>query len=349
MILPWTNRRRTIGLDIGRDTIKVAQVVPGDKSLRLDGVALIRRTSQSSILGADEVEMLARVMERRGMMANQAVLIAPTNALVSASINLPTADADASRDKIVEMELSRMQGLAVGGFEYAWWDLPPSSGAGRQVQAHAIALPHDAMMPTIQSLGTLGIETRRTVPTSLALMATARHIPVDASRISAILDLGSQRTHLCLMYADRVVHERALVDFNLAAIHGELAESLQLDSVTTHQALAHYGLSDVPEGNVATQTTSVLSSAIEPLAEEIGMSFAYVSHMYPHADLGRLLLVGGGANMRGLGHRLNAILELDVTVLTPGQVLESSAFGMESADPSLTAAVGAAMLGEQGI
>jgi Tfp pilus assembly PilM family ATPase len=342
------NRHAVIGLDIGRASVKAVQVTLHDKGPRLDGCVQLKRSSGGHALEPSEAEMLLRVMERRGMTASQVVLVAPTDALVGGSMNVPPADTGVSREKILEMELSRTHSLSPGSFEMAWWDLPAPSSGSRIGQAHAVGLPHAAVEATLDVVAEYGLEIVRTVPGSLALLAAAIHHPVDPRCIAAAIDIGSRRGHLVLMTAGRVVHERALPDFDLKRIRDDASEILGINADLATHALARFGTSEQPDCMVASQTSSLVGEAVHPLAEEIGMSFAYVSHLYPEAELGQLLLTGGGANIAGLDQALATSLELDVHAVTPVSMLHGSTFGQESKDPALCMAMGAALCAEVG-
>ena len=335
-----------IGLDIGRSSVKAVQVGLHDKGPRLDGCVCVERGSHGHAMTLDETQNLLRAMERRGLTAPHIVLVAPTDALVGGTMNVPPAESDAAREKIVEMELSRTYKLSPGTFEMAWWDLPTPASGSRIGQAHALGLPHSAVETTLAVLSELGLGVVRTVPGSLALLASAQRHPIDPRCIAAVLDLGSTRGHLSLMYAGRVVHERPLPDFNLDQLNHATCETLGVQREAASYALSHYGLSENPEGMVACQTATLLHDAVEPLAEEIGMSFAYVSHLYPEAELGHLLLAGGGANLVGLCPALSGILELQTAVITPKTLLAGDHFSQAFEDPALTAALGAALCGE---
>lgn len=345
MIKRLSLKPSVIGLDVGRIAIKAVQVGLRDSSPRLEGALNLPRTAHGAALTPGEAQQLHRVLERRGMTASRLVLVAPSDALVGCALNLPPAKEADACDRIVEMELTRTQQLPPDSFEFAWWALPPSKAGSKAAQAHAVALPHSAVMPTISTLCELGLNTLRTVPASLAVLATAQRKPIDARRVSAVLDLGSHRSHLTLMHAGKVVHERTLPDFDIEAIRQQLSESLHIQAPPAREALGLYGLRDEPEGSVACETTAVLDDAMGPLTEEIGLSFAYVSHMYPEAELGPLLLVGGGANMPGLVARIGNMLELETMTITPDDVLAGDCFGSDSADPALAAALGAAFQG----
>lgn len=345
MIKRFMNKPSIVGLDIGRVSIKAVQVSAGESGPRLDGALCLRRTGYGNALDEAEARGLTAALDRRGITASRAVVVAPTDALVGGSVSVPPANGDVPRDKIVESELSRTHSLAPGTFEYAWWDLPPASGGSSIAQAHAIALPHAAVASTLCALTRLGLETVRTVPASLALLAAAQRRPIDPRRITAVLDLGATRAHLTLMHAGRVVHERPLPDFNLQALQKQVCESLSVDQASARWALGHYGLRDEPDGNVACETTAVLKGAMGTLAEEVGMSFAYVSHLYPEAELGPLLLAGGGANLPGLTSHIAQALELEVVAISPDSILNTHTFSSDSADTALAAALGAALIG----
>lgn len=335
-----------IGLDIGRTSVKAVQVGLHEKGPRLDGCVAVQRSSAGHALNFDEAQRLLRAMERRGMTASRVVLVAPTDALVGGSMTVPPADKGVPREKIVEMELSRTHKLSPGSFEMAWWDLPTPASGSRIGQAHAVGLPHAAVQASLEVLAELGLSVVRTVPGSLALLASAQRHPIDPRCIAAVIDLGSQRGHLALMMAGRVVHERALPDFNMKQMSEKACEALGVEPKIALHALSRFGLADHAEGMVACETTSILGEAVEPLAEEIGMSFAYVSHLYPEAELGQLLLSGGGANLAGLDQALANQLELDTHVITPDSLLQGEVFGTENKDPALCMAMGAALCAE---
>lgn len=335
-----------IGLDIGRESIKAVQVSVNGKAPGLDGAVLINRAGTGHALGIDEAQRLIRAMERRGMTASQAVLIAPVDALVGGSLNVPPADSDNARAKMIEVELSRTHKLSPGSFEMAWWDLPTPASGARIGQVHALGLPHGAVQPSLEVMSETGLGVIRTLPGSLALLAAAQRHPIDPRCVSAVLDLGSTRGHLSLMVAGRVVHERPLPDFNTGQLCQQACETFGVEPPVAQHALSRFGIDNSPEGLVASQTAALLSDAVDPLIEEVSMSFAYVSHLYPEAELGQLLLAGGGANLAGLSDTLSEALELQTAVITPNTLLPGQRFGTECDDPALAAAVGAALCGE---
>lgn len=348
MMVALSHRHRVIGLDIGRTSVKAVQITLHDKGPRLDGCVRVKRTSAGHSLELGEAELLLRAMERRGMTASQVVLVAPTDALVGGSTNVPPADKGVSREKIIATELSRTNKLSPGSFEMAWWELPTASNGSRIAQAHAVALPHAAVQPTLEVVAELGLEVVCTVPGSLALLAAAQRRPVDPRCIAAAIDLGSRRGHLVLMSGGRVVHERALPEFDMKRLCDEASDVLGVETAVAAHALSRFGLCEQAEGLVASGTSSLVGEAVRPLAEEIGMSFAYVSHLYPQAELGQLLLTGGGANIAGLDRALSSNLELEVHAVTPMSLLHGSTFGEESEDPALCMAMGAALCAEVG-
>lgn len=339
------NNPSYLGLDIGRSSIKAAQVSLGEKGPALEGLLRLERTSRGGALSAGEAGRLVRALDRQGMRACRLVLVAPTDALVSGSLNLPPASKDVPRDRIVEGEVSRVNRLSPGTFEFAWWDLPPKQGGGHAGQAHAVALPHAAVRPTLDTLCALGLDAVRTLSGSLAMLSAARRLPVDPRRISAVLDLGSKRAHLVLMYAGRVVHERELPDFDMSSLRAEAVAALGVDERVAGRALARYGLHDEPTGTVACQMSAILAEAVHTLVDEVSISFAYVSHIYPEAELGPLLLVGGGANLPGVCEAIGEELELETQVMRPASLVKCDYFACVQADASMTVALGAAIAG----
>jgi len=332
-----------IGLDIGRSAIKAVQVTSSGKGPRLDGTLCIRRAEAGDALSEGEAGRVARVMRRRGLDATRVALVARSDALISTSINLPATQGGTSRDAIVKMELSRAHRLVPGAFEYAWWDLPASASGGKVAQAHAVALPHAKVSATLSSIDRIGLEVVRTVPASVALQAPAQRRPIDPRRIVAVMDLGAHAAHLVLLHAGRVVHERTLPEFNSTAIQKRLQEEIGASARLTAAALGRFGISEQPEGVICGEMTTLLYEAAIELSEQIGMSFAFISHLYPQAELGPLLMVGGAANVPGLAPTLSQELELEASVITPMDLCANPHAMSEACDPTLTVALGAAL------
>ena len=335
--------RSLIGLDIGMLSIKAVQVTLHAKGPRLDGMLSLKRRVAGGTLQADEAERLIRMLQRRGLDSSSVALLARSDALISAAIAVPPANSDIERDPIVKMELSRANRLAPDTFEYAWWDLPSSPSGSQIAQAHAVALPHTAVSGTLDVLDGLGLEVVRTVPVSLAMLTAAQRRPIDPRRIVAVMDLGAKAAHLVLMHAGKVVHTRTLPEFNSMAIRERMQTQLGTSASLAVSALRHYGLSEQPEGLVASELTAILADALRELSEQIGMSFAYISHLYPQAELGPLLILGGGAGIPGLTQALSRELELETAVLTPSELCADPHALAEASDPALVAALGAAL------
>ncbi|MGB0768392.1 MAG: hypothetical protein ACPGYV_11870, partial [Phycisphaeraceae bacterium] len=251
-----------IGLDIGRSAIKAVQLRPSDKGPAVEGRLLIERSSGGANPTPAEAERLSRAMDRRGMSATRVVMVAPSDALVAASVDVPPMDSKVPRDKIVEMELCRTQRLTPGTFELAWWDLPKSASGATITQAHALALPHNAIEETLEILAGIDLNVIRTVSGSMAHSALAQRHPIDPRCISAVLDLGTTQGHLSLMYAGRVVHERGLPDFNPLDVRRQFASTLGIDEPTAKRAIGRYGISDEPSGSVACVSASLLGEAL---------------------------------------------------------------------------------------
>jgi len=278
------------------------------------------------------------------MNARSVVLVASSDHVVSETIAVPPPEASVSRDQIIRNELSRAHRLPTGGFEFASCDLPPGISGPRVAQAHAVALPHAAVQPILEGLDGTGLEILSTVSASQAMLCAAQRFPIDPRRISAVLDIGSDRAYLATMYSGRVVHERKLPDYSLAAIRRELAAHLDVNESAAGYAMGYFGFRDEPIGEAASATSLQIASALEGLIEEISMSFAFVSHIYTEAELGPLLLTGGGANLTGLASMISRAIDLSTHVISPATLLQSDCFGTESSDPALTIAVGAALV-----
>lgn len=346
MIRRYTKRKSILGIDIGQTAIKAVQVAQAGDDILIEGaVKIARPDKRSECLTLDEAMELRDTLERRAMHATHTILVAPSGGLVGSALDVPKAKDAVTRQRLVQSELGRAHRLQPGTFEFAWWDLPANASGVGLGQVHAVALPHQCVMPTIDALTSISRDTTRTIPQSLACLRVAQHSKVDPLQISAVLDIGSNSAHLTLYYANTAVHERRLPDFDLKKMQHAFAGSVRTQMATPADAMSYFGIRDETEGPLASATASLLENAAGELAQEIALSFAYISHRYPQAELGPMFLVGGGANVPGLVGRLGADLELQALCIAPDSLGRIDCFGAEAGDSAMTTAFAAALWG----
>jgi len=342
------HRPGLIGLDIGRRWVKAAQLSGKGAGRGAHALAVFDRRQPDAPVSENEAAYVVEVLRRRGFIGKRVVLAAPPSALVSSLLDLPPAKAGVPRERIIRAELSRVHKLPADGFSCCWSDLPSSANGGGGAQALCWGLRYTSAEPMLSSLTTAGLEVAGVEPASLALHRACRSMVPNDAQISAIADLGATSARLVLLYQGRVVHERALSEWGGGALVWALSEKLEAPDALAQRAMCRFGMAGAEHGGLlASETTGTLAGMLEEMVEQVSLSFSFVSHQYPEAELGPLLLTGGGSGMPGLAPALAEGLQLQVVPLTPGVMIEGTA-DRASRCPSVVAALGLAMKGGKG-
>lgn len=343
----WTSGKLgPVGLDLGQQRVKAVQLSRGKARPVIRAVACFDRLEPGQPLSVREAKRIAEVLTRRGFVGNQLAMAVPNHTLIEAVLDVPPASSNAPRDQIVRMELSRQHKIAPDRIEVAYWTLPGNDHAGQREQVMAVGYAHDHAAALIGPLDQAGLAVVQIEPASTALMRACRPSLSPVENIAAIADLGATGFRLMLVFAGRVVHQRALplagCEELAAALHGLVQNNTQL----AHAALRNYGISGSQTYDLGSAVEACITPAIDELIEQIGMSFAYVSHQYPAAELGPLLLTGGAAMLPGLTSTIAARLGLPVYAASPSNYIDiGTALAQDLIEPAATLATGLAMNG----
>ncbi|MEM9413970.1 MAG: pilus assembly protein PilM [Planctomycetota bacterium] len=338
------SRPGPIGLDIGSDTVKAAQLIRNGEGFSAHALASFARREPGAPLSAREAVGIADVLRRRGFVGSRVALSAPEESVVRGLLDLPLKSTEESRERIVRMEIARVHRLPADSFTCCWSQLPaPTYNTGQQ-QALCWALTHASIDPVLSSLDSAGLKVAAIEPMSAALSRScASHIP-DWTRISAIADLGASSVRVILLYQGRVVHERRLTEWSGAKIADALSEKWSAPRPVAQRAMQRYGVErGGTAGVLASETAGTIAGVFDEMIEQITLSFSFVSHQYPDAELGPLLLTGGVAGMPGLAGLLAQALQLEVVPVAPAALLSDCPQGDAASSSAAVAAVGLAM------
>jgi Tfp pilus assembly PilM family ATPase len=144
-----------------------------------------------------------------------------------------------------------------------------------------------------------------------------------------------------------------------------MAKRLRLESDVAEHVLHEVGLADAPAPtDPAAATTAAADAAAErltlpaeakaliahyadALVRELLASFSYVARQYTDTSVTRLLLMGAGATVPGLGEHLSKELGLETLRVSPRDLTECPTALLEAcSSPELTPAIGLAQFPE---
>ena len=355
--------RSAIGLDLGARHVTAVQLEPTSaaSAWRVAAATRVSRPRPDEPFGADEAARLRATLHRVGFLGADVVLAAPPERLLSGVLELPPRTAQVPLEQIARVELARTNKCPPESLEMGCWELPAPARAGKSTHVMAVGYPHAEATELLDRVESAGFNI---VALDVRCCALARACAAMASEppgITALLDLGWSSASLALMHAGMIVYVRALPESGTGALCQALATRLKLEPEMIDYLLAEVGLreaqpsdgggSAAPGGAdelaLPDEARGAVSHYAEALVRDLLVSFSYVARQYTDASVARLLLVGPGASIPGLGQYLAKELGLETRVVAPKDLTECPPALLDvCSSPELTPAAGLAQFPE---
>jgi Tfp pilus assembly PilM family ATPase len=347
-------KRTVIGVDIGRRTIKAAQLQRCEGGFHAFALSLLPRPEPEKDISRADAQALRKVLDRRGFEGNRIVLAAPEQRLMRAALELPPKVSGAPMGQIVRMEMSRLHNIAPDSFEMAYWIWRTPDGTRPMTGTLAIGCPHSVAGDLMDIFEAEDFDVAALDVRSAAATRACEPFVLPAPQITAIADLGWHSTPALFVCGRSLLYERLVEGVSAADLTGRLAEAFSVTPDAAQKVVNTVGLAEqeqVPD--VDRETLDVirrhLRAHFDRLLEELKAPLSYVGHQFPGDGVKRLLLIGGGAAVPHLAPYMQERLGLDVRVATPGDLLEIPAELLAKAgNPAMTVAVGLARFGGTG-
>ncbi len=230
------------------------------------------------------------------------------------------------------------------------------SGESKKQRLLAVALPAAVIREQLAFLGRAGVRPTHLIPKTEALNAWLRPAPQEAA---AILEVGGSGCEFVVFEKGEVVFARKIAGGGVGLtkeMTGVLMTEQGQVSLTEGESETVKRSVGIPQGETAglgargvsgMQIFSLIRGSLERLAVEAERSLAFYSESGGQSSIGEVVLVGGGAHLKGLAEWLQGRLGVRVrqpkvfkAVQTAPGALQGAA---ASAELSMAAALGAAL------
>lgn len=342
-----------LGVDIGTSSIKIAELKRGKQIPALSSYAMLENQSylmrasgavQSSSVKLSTpqlTEMLRLAVERGKFSTKAAVASVPPFVAFTALVDLPqmqpreleAAIAFQARQYIpVPLEEVSLQWLKVGEL------VSGNSYAHELVMLSAVPLEYVAHCK--EAFGGAGLTLSSLEIESLALVRGA--VGPDQTP-TLIIDIGAQSMSVIVAERGQLTFaERA--DVGGGTVTQSLASSMGLNPIRAEALKRERGLIATGAGR---DIAAVALPAVDAMIGEVKKAiYTYESRFQKKMPAERILLTGGGANLRGIEAQVGSMLQLPCAKAGPLYRLEYPA-GLEplfpDLNPELALAVGLAM------
>jgi Tfp pilus assembly PilM family ATPase len=329
--------RSPIGLDLGARRVKAVQLEPSTASAsgwRVAAAASVNRVTPGKPVTPEEVARIADTLDRLAFTGNRVVVAAPSDKLMSSMLELPKAG-QIPLEQIARIELARSSKVAPESFEMGCWELPVPARAGKSVSVMAVGYPHAEATQLLDLVESAGLDVVAVDVRSCAFARACAGTVTPPPAITALLDLGWGAASLVLVYAGTVVYVRALSESGMSRVSEALSKRLRLEPELTDYILGDVGLREAASvGDQGIETgadnrpalpsdaRSLLSNYADAIVRELLVSFSYVARQYTDSSVTRLLLLGTGASVPGLGEHLAKELSIETKAVSPADLAE---------------------------
>ena len=348
MIWAGHHRRTPIGIDIGRRYVKAAQLSRSRSGWRVEAAASYPRPVPQKDFDAEDARLLRGVLDRRGFTGERVVLAVPKEALLTGILELPARSAGAPLDQLARMELARMHRCRPDSLEVAYWDLPTPPRANAPARVMASACTHEKAEELMGCLEEEGLDVQALDIHTCALARACRPLLAAEKEITCLLDIGWQSSWLAVIHMGTVVYQRTFGETGIRPLFDALDGQLELDGELIEALLCEVGVrrnggEQQEDSEAFDDLRDLIESHLESILNELRLSFSYATHQYPGASVTQLMLVGGGALLRGIQEHLASALEIEVQTVAPTDVAECPPPLLETCgSPAMTMAVGLA-------
>jgi len=353
--------RRILSLDVGGCTLKLAVVHREEAHPRVVQVRL-SEVPAGSDAGVRSQALKALLEGIPLEQMDEIVTVVDDPFLCLRQVVVPQIPAKEMNDA-VRWELQRFLAIPPEETAVDYEVLQGLGGEGiRKQKLLVVAVPAAAIQRDLDFLSQVGLRPTQMMPKCAALQRWLGAVrPGEHAEPVGILEIGGSACELMVMEAGRVVFSRKFPgggaeitrdmtgvlmaeQGQVALTHAE-AETIKRSVGIPAAEAASLGA----KGISGTQLFSLIRGSLERLVVETERSLAFYAESAAGAAVGELVLVGGGAHLKGLAEWIGERLGLRISVMPPLEglaevpgALGGAAAGMPLAlAPVLGAALGA--------
>ncbi|MCX5646205.1 MAG: pilus assembly protein PilM [Phycisphaerae bacterium] len=340
--------RTIIGVDIGRHTIKAAQLQACGGRYRIYSLLLLPRPQPENEIGAEDALAIKESLKRQGLSGNGIAIAAPERMLLRTTVEVPCKVTGAAAEQVIRMELSRLHNVAPDSFELAHWDLAAANNARPITQTLAVGCPHDAANALLDVFENAGFRVAALDVRGAAVARACRPLLLPPPQITAIVDLGWRSTSVLFVCGRSLVYERSVQGAPIGDLTAKFTDVFSLGPGSAYQIIGTIGPgTDEPAGQYDPESLDLIRKHMrthfDKLLDELRVPLSYANHQFPGEGVKRLLLIGGGAGVPGLAPYCEARLGIEVKRGAPSDLVESPPeLSVKAGNPALTCAMGLA-------
>ena len=304
------------GLDIGSSSIKILEL-KGDKKVESVGMA-VNPVGRSDVdlpgeQRAKISEVIKGLLKESGIKTRSVVLSIPEALVFSRILKLPIMSTPELASAI-KWELDQVVPFPPNEIEVSWVviDKPKKKVGNEKMKVFVVAVPKKVMESYVKFLTLTGLEPERIENEVLSLVRGLSSFTND-NKVSLILDVGASTTKMVLVEGSEI-HMSHIVPLAGMAMTRMISETFKIPINQAEEYKSTYG---VDKQQVEGKIYNTLNGLIDSLVVEIKKVVANFSNMEKDKRIEKIVLVGGGAFLKGFTSVLVEKTGLDVVIGEP--------------------------------
>ncbi len=356
---------QVLGLDLGTHAFKLVRFEAKDGKLALKQAKLVALPAPADPKGHPEV-LRSLLGDIPALEFAQVVSVIDDPVSCVREITIPPMPAG----EIVNAIQWELQRFMTASPEEVTIDYQPLGeieveGAKKQ-RILAVAIPTEAIQTHLALLGEAGLSPTRLVPKSIAVAQWMDRLDLGQKRSVGVLDLGSCGSEFMVVRNGTPFFTRKIpvggqeITRSMTGVLMTDQGQVGLSEAQAEELKRRIGIPKpesaqiLQEGISEVQLLSLMRGSIERLVTEVERSITFHDELPEAQEIGELVLMGGGAHMKGLAPWLGERLGVRVSVPNPLEELQVSgddALGQEVTEASCTLipVLGAVLQKEGGI
>ena len=319
-----------LGVDIGSHSIKIVELRTTAKGIELMGSAISCIPANSSEMPALAAH-LRQVLRDHGFTTNQAVVGVGGAEVAVRRLSLPAVPEDEVVGAI-RWQAQRSFPFPIEDALITHHVLFESRSEGQtSLELLAAAASRKAVMEKVEILAEAGLNCVAVVAESQVLshLWKSAGLTAEEEEAQAVLDLGASKTGIhvfqngILQFSRDISTSGNILTETLSGVIGAGETQIEVD-VTQAETLKHqFGIpsegdqSSTTEG-IALPTLAVrMRPVLERLETEVSRSLDYYDYHFRGNPVTRLLLIGGGSQLKGIETLFSEWFDMEVTFLDP--------------------------------
>lgn len=353
----WRKKNDSVlGIDVGTSSIKVIQLRREHGAVILETYGEIATgpyrdlsVGQVAVLSADQqAEVLKDLFKESNVTTDQVSFAIPLGSSLLIAIEIPKVD-ESALPKVVPIEARKYIPVPISEVALDWWVIPqkqinPEEESGK-MEVLVVAI-HNSTVNQYQALG----QAMKLTPAFLEIetFSAMRSSFTGDMSSTAIIDMGAGTTKMVLVDYG-IVKLSHTIGKGSQDITIAISRSLGIDFAKAEEIKRQVGLIERLESGQ--DISSSISSILEYIFTEVSKVITDFQTKNKKV-VNKVILIGGGALLKGVADLANKQLAIPVVVGKPFEKVEAPAFldgVLTEAGPAFAVSIGLALRHLQGL